>query len=42
MIKAREPGRERFRVVKVTYGVNSMDYREILGFMLGDSKPKTS
>jgi transposase-like protein len=42
VLKVREEGRVRARGVLLAIGVNEEGYREVLGFMLGDSKSEAS
>jgi transposase-like protein len=39
VLKVREEGRVRARGILLAIGVNEEGYREVLGFMLGDSDP---
>ncbi len=42
VLKVQEEGRVRSRGVMLAYGVNDDGYREILGFLLGDSESEAS
>jgi transposase-like protein len=42
VLKVREEGRVRARGVLLAIGVNEEGYREVFGFMLGDSETEAS
>jgi len=42
VIKVREEGRVRQRGLLIAIGINEEGYREVLGFMVGDSESEES